>query len=129
MKKVTLLLLIVTTTLMSFTTSNRGGWKYIGDQWANYGVDRDILPVTGNDIYTKIKIKVTDAPLNMYDMNIYFENGERQDVRLGKNFSQGEWSSLIDLRGNKRRIAKIEFIYDTKNIGRGKARIAVWGKR
>ncbi len=128
MKKVTVLLLIVVTMLMSFTTANRG-WKYIGDKWADYGIDRDVLQVTGNDIFTKVKIKVTDAPLKMYDMNIYFENGERQDVRLERNFSQGEWSRVIDLPGNKRRIAKIEFIYDTKNVGRGKARVAVWGRR
>jgi hypothetical protein len=113
---------------MSFTTTQRG-WNFVGDKIAAFGPDRDVLWVTGNDIYTKIKIKVTDAPLNMHDMDIYFENGDKQNVILQRNFSQGEWSRVIDLPGNNRRIKKIEFKYDTKNVGKGKARVAVWGKR
>jgi hypothetical protein len=127
MQKTTFLLVLVIA-LMSFTTANRN-WQYIGDKWANYAPDRDELLVTGNDIYTKLKVKVTDAPLNMQDMDIVFENDERQNVNLQRNFSQGEWSRVIDLEGNKRRIKKIIFKYDTKNVGKGKARVAVWGKR
>lgn len=128
MKKVKFLSLLAIIGLMSFTTGPRD-WKFIGDKIANFSIDRDVLYVTGNDIYTKIKLHVTDAPLNMHDMDIYFENGDKQNVGLKNNFAQGDWSRVIDLPGNQRRIKKIEFVYDTKNVGRGKARIAVWGKR
>jgi hypothetical protein len=113
--------------LMSFT--HKRGWNFMGDKQVNYAIDRDVIWVTGHDIYKQVKVRITDAPLNMHDMEIYFENGEKQNVNLRQNFSQGSWSRVIDLPGNNRRIKKIEFVYDTKNAGRGKARVAVWGKK
>jgi hypothetical protein len=128
MKKNTFYLAVIAIFMMGFSGIDRG-WQLIGDKWANYSLDRDELKVTGNDIYTKLKIRVTDAPLNMHDMDVVFENGERQNFVLQRNFSQGEWSRVLDLAGNRRRIDKIIFKYDTKNVGKGKARVAVWGKR
>lgn len=129
MNKVKLLSLFAVIALLSSFSAGPKNWKFIGDKIANYSTDRDVLYVTGNDIFTKVKLHVTDAPLNMQDMDIFFENGDKQNVGLRNNFAQGSWSREIDLPGNIRRIKKIEFVYDTKNVGRGKARIAVWGKR
>jgi hypothetical protein len=104
-------------------------WVLIGQKEANYGRDRDVLKVKGNDIYTAVKIKVVDAGLDMMDFDIVFENGERMNVPIQKNFRQGEESRVIDLRGNRRRIDRIEFLYDTKGILRGKANVLVFGRR
>jgi hypothetical protein len=128
MQKLKFLPLLLVIGLMSFTGVQRG-WNFLGDKNVNYGLDRDVLFVTGNDIYKAVKIRVTDAPLHMHDMDIYFENGDKQNVNLRQNFAQGQWSRVIDLPGNQRRIKKIEFIYDTKGLRKGKARVAVWGKR
>ncbi len=128
MKKLKTLLIIPVVALFSFTIVDRG-WKNIGEKVANYAPDRDVLVVTGIDVFTKLKIKVTDAPLNMKDMDIVFENGEKQNFNLQKNFRQGEWSKVLDLIGNKRRIDKIIFKYDTKNVGKGKATVVVFGRR
>jgi hypothetical protein len=43
----------------AFTTYSK--WVIIGQKEANYGPDRDVLKVTGNDIFKAIKIKVTDV--------------------------------------------------------------------
>ncbi|HMT00133.1 MAG TPA: DUF2541 family protein [Saprospiraceae bacterium] len=104
-------------------------WVIIGQKEANYGPDRDVLKVTGNDIFKAIKIKVTDAGLDMMDMDIYFENGEKFNVAIRKNFKQGEESRVIDLPGNRRRIDRISFLYDTKGIMKGKANVLVFGKK
>jgi hypothetical protein len=104
-------------------------WHYIGDKWADYGVDRDVLVVTGNDIYSKIKIKITDAPLHIMDMDIVFENGEQINVPLKNRFRQGQESRVIDLPGANRRLKRIELVYSTVGRARGKARIALWGFR
>jgi Protein of unknown function (DUF2541) len=128
MKKLKILLIIPILALFSFTIAN-SGWKIIGDKVADYALDRDVLVVSGNDVFTKLKIKVTNAPLNMKDMDVVFENGEKQNFNLQQNFRQGEWSRVLDLHGNKRRIDKIIFKYDTKNVGKGKAKVVVYGKR
>jgi hypothetical protein len=117
--------------LFSFTTTktNMQGWNFIGDKIVAYGPDRDVLIVTGNDVYRQIKIKVTGAPLHIVDMDVYFENGEKQNVELKNRFRQGQESRVIDFAGGERRIKKIEFLYSTVGRAKGKARVAVWGKR
>lgn len=81
-KKLSLLLFILTASNFSSTAQR---WKFIGDKIAAYGPDRDVLWVTGNDMYRQVKLRVTDAPLHIVDMKIYFENGEKMDVALKNN--------------------------------------------
>jgi hypothetical protein len=106
-----------------------GGWNFIGDKIADYGIDRDVLWVTNNNEYRQIKLKVTGAPLHIIDMNVYFENGEKLYVELRNNFREGSESRVIDLPGGIRRLKKIEFLYETIGFVKGKARVAVWGYR
>lgn len=105
------------------------GWKFIADKWVNFGVDKDVIQV-GNvgDEYTKLVVRVTDAPLRMYDMKVFFDNGGVQDVSIKSVIKQGGQTRVIDLDGGKRRLSKIEFWYETKGRGKGRARVAVWGK-
>lgn len=125
------LLLMGITTLFSFIVPSNTlqDWRFIGDKIAAYGVDRDVLWVNGNDAFRQIKIRVTSAPLHIIDMDVYFENGEKMNVPLKNNFRQGDESRVIDFPGGLRKIKKIEFLYETIGVRKGKARVAVWGKR
>lgn len=125
------LLLAGITTLLSFImpSNTLQNWWFIGDKIAAYGVDRDVLYVTGNDAFRQIKIKVTSAPLHIIDMDVYFENGEKMNVPVKNNFKQGQESRVIDFPGGLRQIKKIEFLYETIGTRKGKARVAVWGKK
>lgn len=111
----------------SFTVQQ--GWRFIGDKWAAFGADRDVIRVGGNDAFRQIKIKVTNGPLHITDMDIYFENGEKMNVVLKNNFHAGMESRVIDLPGGVLRIDRISFLYSTIGRSKGRARVAVWGKR
>jgi hypothetical protein len=126
-----LLLFTGLVTIFSFMNPPKAAqdWKFIGDKIAAYGVDRDVLWVTGNDAFRQIKIRVTSAPLHIIDMDVYFENGEKMNVPLKNNFRQGQESRVIDFPGGLRQIKKIEFLYETIGVRKGKARVAVWGKK
>ena len=128
----TLTTLFVVVTLVSFTHPPKPipqDWKFIGDKIAAYGTDRDVLWVTGNDLYRQIKIHVTDGPLHIIDMDVYFENCEKMNVDLKNKFRQGQESRVIDFPGGERRLKKIEFLYSTIGRAKGKARVAIWGNR
>ena len=131
--------LIIVCFLFSLSTLNcsttqrpapRADWRFIADKWVNYGLDRDVI-LFGDlkDDFRQLKIRVTDAPLKIYDMKIHFDNGDVQDVALKLLFRQGDESRVIDLNGGLRHLRKIEFWYETKGVRKGKARVAVWGKR
>ncbi|MBL7729990.1 MAG: hypothetical protein JNM88_02340 [Chitinophagaceae bacterium] len=119
---------------VSFTTrksdvNKPGDWFFLEDKKVSFGVDHDVIHF-GNwkDDVRQIKLKVTDGPLKMYDMKVYFDNGGVQDVSLRNHFAQGSESRVIDLDGGLRHLTKIEFRYETKGFARGRARVAVWGK-
>lgn len=126
--------LLLIAAIMSFCAPVKSGfapsgWTFIGDKIAAYGTDRDVLWVTGNDTYRQIKIKVTNAPLHIIDMDVYFDNGEKMNVALKNKFRQGDESRVIDLPGGMRHLKKIEFLYETIGFRKGKARVGVWGFR
>ena len=137
MRKSIFLFCLLATTFFSFTIvdkkneiSIQGAWKFIADKKVSFGVDHDVI-YTGNvnDDFRQLRLKVTDGPLKMYDMKVYFDNGEVQDVSIRFQIRQGGESRVIDLIGGLRHLSKIEFWYETKGFMKGRARIAVWGKK
>lgn len=135
MKTLNFSLALIAIMLFSFTTVKQsstcpGRWKFIGDKNVSFGLDRDVIH-TGNinDDFRQLKIRVTDGPLKMYDMKVYFDNGDVQDVSIRTDIRQGGESRVIDLNGGLRHISKIEFWYETKGFARGKARVAVLGRK
>ncbi|MBL7726514.1 MAG: hypothetical protein JNM68_02460 [Dinghuibacter sp.] len=132
MNTVKFLFIAAALALTSFTNKPAGNadWRFIADKWVSFGVDHDVI-LTGNvnDEFSKLKLRVTDGPLKMYDMKVHFDNGGVQDVSIRNTIRQGGETRVIDLNGGVRRIAKIEFWYETKGFKRGRARVAVWGKK
>ena len=127
MRKITSLFVLVFL-IVSTTVQAQNGWRFIADKTVAFGVDHDVI-VTGNtnNDFRKLKLRVTDGPLKMYDMKVYFDNGDVQDVSIRLRIPQGGESRVIDLDGGLRHIKRIEFWYETKGFRRGKARVAVWG--
>ena len=106
------------------------GWKFIGDKNVRFGIDHDVIHCgVVNDNFRQIKLKVTDGPIKIYDMKVYFDNGDVQDVSIRNQIRQGGESRIIDLTGGLRGLKKIEFTYETKGVARGRSRVAVWGRK
>jgi hypothetical protein len=105
-------------------------WVSLGSKKVNFGIDRDVINVSYRDnAITAIKILVNNGALNMHKCTVYFENGGQQDVELRHNFAKGSNSRLVDLKGNKRNIDRIEFWYDTKDAANRKAEVEVLGRK
>jgi hypothetical protein len=136
MRLTKILLLFSAVSLFSFTTLKNtativkpGDWFFLEDKKVGFGVDHDVIHF-GNwrDDVRQIKLKVTDGPLKMYNMKVYFDNGSVQNVELRNRFNQGSESRVIDMEGGLRHLTKIEFWYETKGFIKGRAKISVYGK-
>ncbi|MBW1296516.1 DUF2541 family protein [Aquimarina litoralis] len=104
-------------------------WEHLGARTVNYKIDRDVIKVTAKDgRFKKLKIKVTNGSLNMHRVVVQYGNGDKQEIKVKKNFAKGGATRLIDLKGNKRIIRDITFFYDTKNFSRKRAKVHVFGK-
>ena len=126
-----LLVLAFSLLLFSFSANHTNAdWKFIGDKWVSYGVDHDVIHLGDiKDDFRQLKIRVTDAPLRIIDLKVHFDNGSVQDVAIRSNIKQGGESRVIDMDGGLRRLNKIEFWYSTIGKAKGKARVAVWGRK
>ena len=123
-------ILLISFALVFITTAfTTQGWKFIGNKWAAFNSDRDVLRVGGNDAFKQLKLRVTDGPLRIDELDIYFENDEKMNVVLKTNFRAGQESRIIDLPGGVRKLDRIEYRYSTIGRSKGRARVAVWGKR
>jgi len=122
-------LLFIAILAISGFASDVQQWKFIADKNVRFGIDHDVIIVTGNDAYRQLKLRVTDAPLKINDMKVHFENDDVFDVSVKSELRKGSESRVIDLPGGSRRIKKIEFWYSTIGVTKGTSRVAVWGKR
>ncbi|NNF32911.1 MAG: DUF2541 family protein [Saprospiraceae bacterium] len=106
----------------------QGNWEKLGQRTVNYGLDKDEIKVTAREgKFKAIKLAFRGGKMNMHRCVIHYANGEKQNVALKKQYSAGDETRTIDLKGNRRVISKVVFWYDTKNLARKKAIIGLWG--
>lgn len=93
-------------------------WEQVGYQQADFKRDRDTIAVKGNDRHKRIRLCVEREPIRMRDLDVVFANGGNQDVQVRRRIAPGSCTRAIDLRGNRRNIARIEMFYDRRGDGR-----------
>ena len=81
-----------------------GTWQEPGFTVVDFKNEKDDIFVTGADNFRKLKFKVFDAPVNMLNMNVVYENGEFDNIDLRFVIPAGGESRVLDLNGGSRRI-------------------------
>jgi len=109
-------------------TSDKTGWHKIGETTVNFQKEKDEILVLGADRFASIKFKVTDAPIDLKDLEVYYESGDKQDVKINMPIKMAGESRVIDLNGGERNLKKIVFVYKTlPNRKDEKAHVEIWG--
>lgn len=108
--------------------SDKTGWQKIAERTVDFAKDRDEVLVLGADRFASIKLKVTDAPVELLNLQIFYEDGEKQDVWVNSPIEVSGETRVIALNGGERDIQKISFEYKTlKNRNDEKAHVEIWG--
>ncbi len=103
-------------------------WEVLGSRSVRYGTDHDVISVSSGKWYKGIYFKVTNAPIRINDMKVYFDNGDKFDVSIRGMIRENGHSRTIELPGGERKITKVEFTYETMGSNRGTANLTLWGK-
>ena len=110
--------------------SDKDGWHKIGETHVDFKTETDEIAVIGADKFGYIKIKVTGAPIHLESFDIYFESGNKQNVKIGKEIKTPGESRSVQLEGGERSIKKIIFVYHTvPNSKDKKAHVELWGMK
>jgi hypothetical protein len=102
--------------------------ELLGSRKVNFGGDHDTINVSMRDgTFHAIRIEVDGSDLEMWDVDVFFQNGGHEDFATRLHFEEGSWSRRIDLRGGARGIDKVTFKYKSKRRGSGRADIKLYG--
>lgn len=108
--------------------SDKAGWHKIGETTVNFQKETDEIMVLVADRFAAIKFKVMDAPIDLISLEIYYESGDKQDIKINAPIKAKGESRVIDLNGGERNLKKIVFVYKTlPNHKDQKAHLEVWG--
>ena len=109
--------------------SDAAGWHKIAERTVNFKTDKDEIAVMGSDRFSTIKFKVKEAAIELVSLEITYESGDKQEVKINQALKAPEESRVIDLKGgSERSIKKITFVYKTlPNSKDEKASVEIWG--
>jgi hypothetical protein len=113
----------------AIVTSNKPGWHKIGETTASFKAENESIIVLGADKFQSIKIKVTDAPINIESMQVFYENGEVEKISVQNELKAGAETRVIDLKNGKTmELKKVVFTYKTlPNRNDDKAHVELYG--
>ncbi|WP_269582955.1 hypothetical protein [Roseibium sp. Sym1] len=103
-------------------------WDLIGSKVVTDRVDRDVIQMPGPGRFKQIRICVYRNPVRIYDVDVRFANGGHQDIKLARRINAGRCSRAIDLKGPRRDIAFIKFIYEETSLKLRRATVRVFGR-
>jgi hypothetical protein len=138
MKKVffvpTLLIALAAITNMAYAqkpavvTSNEPGWHKIGEISASFKTQTESIVVLGADEFTSLKLRVTDAPININRLTVSYESGEVEDIDVRNELQAGSETRVINLKNSDKDISKVTFTYNTQANYKGeKATVVLYG--
>ncbi len=105
------------------------GWDFLGSRVVNHYAERDRVPAAGARRYTQVRLCANNRAVRLYDVDVVFRNGGRQDLQVRSVLRPGECTRAIDLRGNTRDIRFVNLAYQTvgRHSGR-RAEVAVFAR-
>lgn len=134
MKKAAVMILILVTAVVAFgqkpavVTNNEPGWQKIGEITASFKMQNESIVVLGADEFDAIKLKVTDAPLHIDRLQVFYESGDMEEINVRSELQAGGETRVIKLDHPQRDIQKVAFTYKTLPNYRGeKAQVELHG--
>lgn len=107
---------------------NEPGWKHIGEVTASFKTTNESIVVLGADEFQAIKLRVTDAPIQIDRVQVFYESGQMEELDVKSELKEGSETRVINLSNPKRDIAKVAFTYKTLPNSTGeKADVELWG--
>ena len=126
-----LLMAVVTYTFAqepAIVTSDKPGWHKIGEVKADFKMDTESIAVLGKDQFKAIKLKVTDATMNINKVTIFYESGTTQESPVNGVLKAGVETGEYKLQNPTEEIKKVSFTYKSEpNAQDEKAHVELYG--
>lgn len=109
---------------------DKSGWVRIGFTKVDFKIDKDEVAVIGADRFAKLKFKAIYADIEITSITVLYQDGSKQSLPVKASLKEGQESSIMDVPGAEKDIAKIMFSYRSlANQGKDKAHVEIWGMK
>lgn len=107
---------------------DNAAWHKIGETTVNFRTESDEVVVTGADRFASIKFRVSDAPVQINSIEVFFDSGDSKKMDLNISVKAPGETDSIALDGGERKLDRISFEYKTlSNTADNKAHLEVYG--
>ena len=119
----------------SSSMSQNPQWEKIGEKTVDLSTDKGIFnwntdrekTVNANDVYSEIKFRSTDVPVDLTNVEVQYDNGQKQNLTVGSRLQANSDTKALTLN-SKDKLDKITFSFNKNNAAeKAKAHIEVWG--
>ena len=112
----------------SIMLSDKPGWHKIGEVKADFKMENQSISVMGKDKFKSILLKVTDAPINIEGIQVFYESGDMEEFNVKNELKAGAETKKLDMKGGAQEIKKVTFTYKTlPNQQDEKAHVELYG--
>lgn len=126
-------LIAVSMMVLFFSSANvhakKGNWELLGERTVNDSAEYDtILVGARKGRFTKLKLSVDEAPVEVKRVTVHFKDGSRQVIERNMFVGENRRSPTLDLKGNRRLVDKVVFYYEARSRGWERADIKLYGR-
>jgi hypothetical protein len=112
----------------SVMLSDKPGWHKIGEVKADFKMENQSISVLGKDKFKSILLKVTDAPINIEGIQVFYESGDMEEFNVKNELKAGAETKKLDLKDGGQEVKKVTFTYKTiPNQQDEKAHVELYG--
>jgi len=121
--------------LIATKTGPPGTWQELGTVTVKDTVNHDDIVLVGQAEYRSLKFKVQEAPVNILNMNVIYQNGKVDQFNLKYQIPAGGGSRVIDLKTDNlktgiRKIRRVTIWYQTDSLAHtNTAKVTLWGMK
>lgn len=89
--------------------------------------DRDTAVVSADERYSALRLRSANYDIEMAELTVRYANGGRDNYQIRQLIPAGGRIGPIELRGERRRITQLDFLYRARTIGPFKTKLCVDG--
>lgn len=107
-----------------------GRWEKLGERKVDRIAERDVIMVGNKEGgFRQLRIHVLENSIHIERLTVVYGNGANDDLPVRALIQAGGKSRVIDLKGGKRNIRRVEMQFQSIRNGKGRATVEVWARR
>jgi hypothetical protein len=110
----------------------RGDWVLLGEKAVGFRVDRDVIVINQREdwyrdrAFRRLHLIADRSDIYLISVRLVYMNGYAEDFNVDRLLRDGQ-DQPIDLRGDRKYLQRIEFIYRSRPSFEGRAVMKVYG--